>query len=915
MSSLEQQERSEKSMAQEIEEQDGEDLLKQTSTDAAAANGIPLTGLERQFTGSTLVDRTNLSPESPPETEGPQNEFPGFARRGVPAQGRIRKFSGVEAPNALPPSPQPSSDDAVDDEVLDPPKKLRHRMTSNPQSPPKRTQSSDIKTTLSDLQAVVADAFSELKKVQRKEQSARPLRIAKRRPSHHPDEALLEQFKQLADDELKIRRLNMRDWLRVATWWLLKARYNLENEEESDQFNSRASFSVKSEGNTAVNQAYVDLLKASWILHDIVLSEHENNLTSLITDDNRTLVLTLSEGINEEFSEFAPVDAPEKAVLLKQNIDIWEAMQPAEEAYEEEGAFPGMENERWVTVEQDHAGAEDETVLYRTFVDAEIGRKRIRKKTKGARYMLLLFLRVGESEPKITLCNQSGTMVLSRDLTIDDVQGQESFLNPLAGLKAESKHAVTLNFEKIEVVLVLNQRDLENFMYLPRAYFEAVKRREPRSLENATETLIFNRSLEVFEKLNASTLKPTNPREVYKSCDLRVLETTGKLGWRTTRRLVISSSAGEKPPWCEDHFLPLSRVQVRREGHTPTVTIKWSDCSQQKKIKDGNYGWIYSYVYNDANPNKALSLTFRNVQAATDFEMTVLHLPHGPLYSWDAGSTSAEIYTISDLEPNPKTYKGLLLTHTRSDWRYSELFYIYRDLDYLYDSIDRTAIKIKFPELYYTDYISNHVDRHYKPDLGDPLPSFSHCDKKSGNTHVSFNDESAAMQLLSALTSSHTLLFSRRCHYITTKPPSRFGGTKSNKGPAEVQLWQKGGLTRLTSRWDDKVEDRWMSMTLQKEDLDNKRDSNRASFPKLPFERGRKIDMANLTAKDPRDKKDDGKKTGPLTIAFDSVRGKSPSLNPLMSTLTIADREEFAAALERRVPVKTKSNIENLMDL
>ena len=71
---------------------------------------------------------------------------------------------------------------------------------------------------------VVADAMKTLSLIRQKEQSARPLRIVRQDPQHTPDQALKKRFQELVDDELKIRRLNARDWLRVATWWLLKVR-------------------------------------------------------------------------------------------------------------------------------------------------------------------------------------------------------------------------------------------------------------------------------------------------------------------------------------------------------------------------------------------------------------------------------------------------------------------------------------------------------------------------------------------------------------------------------------------------------------------------------------------------------------------------------------------------------------------
>lgn len=70
---------------------------------------------------------------------------------------------------------------------------------------------------------------------------------------------------------------------------------------------------------------------------------------------------------------------------------------------------------------------------------------------------------------------------------------------------------------------------------------------------NPTEFIeSLHRSVEIFEMLKVSTMKPMIPRQKFQSCDLRVLETTTKEGWRTTRRLVISSSAGEMKPWCKE---------------------------------------------------------------------------------------------------------------------------------------------------------------------------------------------------------------------------------------------------------------------------------------------------------------------------------------------------------------------------
>lgn len=121
------------------------------------------------------------------------------------------------------------------------------------------------------------------------------------------------------------------------------------------------------------------------------------------------------QGISEDFAQFRPEDVPEPHLFEQLNLNIWELLQPGEESPEDDELFHTLENTRWITVEQEDAGEEDERVLFRTFVNAGIGGKRYRMKTKGAPYMLLLSTKEGESEPKVTILNQSGTLFLQRD--------------------------------------------------------------------------------------------------------------------------------------------------------------------------------------------------------------------------------------------------------------------------------------------------------------------------------------------------------------------------------------------------------------------------------------------------------------------------------------------------------------------
>lgn len=150
-------------------------------------------------------------------------------------------------------------------------------------------------------------------------------------------------------------------------------------------------------------------------------------------------------------------------------------------------------------MEEDDAGGDDETAIFRTFVNAAIGGKKSRVRSKGAPYLLILSTKDGESEPKVTICNQSGSLGLSRDFTIDDLQERNVPSSP----SAQMNEAIPLDFGRMNVsVAFTNEADLQTFMRIPRDYFNAVRRREPRQLsDRATETLLFKSSVEVFEQL------------------------------------------------------------------------------------------------------------------------------------------------------------------------------------------------------------------------------------------------------------------------------------------------------------------------------------------------------------------------------------------------------------------------------
>ena len=189
----------------------------------------PGLGIARQSTETTLVDpNVGASPDSTPSLSSEDASEVTFAspitpkhqRHWIPTTtGKTRKggsFSLDRDLKAIPQSPIAHGGVGID--------------LARTSAKPRGLTSLGAESTTTEqgkpqnVDEAVAEAMKTLSLIRQKEQAARPLRIVRQDPQHAPDEALKKRFQQLVDEELKVRRLNARDWLRVATWWLLKVR-------------------------------------------------------------------------------------------------------------------------------------------------------------------------------------------------------------------------------------------------------------------------------------------------------------------------------------------------------------------------------------------------------------------------------------------------------------------------------------------------------------------------------------------------------------------------------------------------------------------------------------------------------------------------------------------------------------------
>ena len=250
-----------------------------------------LNRLSRQFTGTTIADVprrsiTTLS-STPPKGNEPDFGASVIASRGrrvtsASENKRNRSTSMSLDPRVGPPSPFVSEDGTLD---------LEKRRSG--ESSTLRDREVSISGEDPYLKSAIDTAMGELSKVRQQEQQSRPLRIPPQRNIPLPDGELKAEFESHVQEEMDYRRLNTKDWLRIGTWWLLKARFHLQTMERSGTTSPRGSVVASIYSSVSSAQAYVDLLKASWILFEVILKGDYS--IPLQADENRKLFYNLSD--------------------------------------------------------------------------------------------------------------------------------------------------------------------------------------------------------------------------------------------------------------------------------------------------------------------------------------------------------------------------------------------------------------------------------------------------------------------------------------------------------------------------------------------------------------------------------------------------------------------------------------------
>lgn len=170
-------------------------------------------------------------------------------------------------------------------------------------------------------------------------------------------------------------------------------------------------------------------------MYEMILAN--DGMRASLTDENRALFWTLenvstsSSSVEECLTDIQAVVADferfqspsETSALLqdfaKHDLILWEHLQPMEERLNNPAEIhedPALDPGRWITCDPKNAGFEDERVLFRCFTNsAGVGLRQLRVETESAPYLVVIWTKDGESEMKITFCNQSGSLNLTRD--------------------------------------------------------------------------------------------------------------------------------------------------------------------------------------------------------------------------------------------------------------------------------------------------------------------------------------------------------------------------------------------------------------------------------------------------------------------------------------------------------------------
>lgn len=607
------------------------------------------------------------------------------------------------------------------------------------------------------------------------------------------------------------------------------------------------------ENSISSEQAYIDLLKSSWILEDIVLSNDVDNdlaynrLRRITKDLARSLDRDLDRYRSAQYPDQPPWDARN---IDKQDLDLLESFEQMVEAPDNvPNAMDDPDSaHRWLEVDQDNAGSEGERVQFRTFVNAQLGSRTDRSKSSTAPYMLLLWTKADECDLLISLCNHRGTVNLSREMNAEDLSRYED---------AEENEPLMMDFPSQEAeIMFLSPNDMSDFFILPKQFLAAMKDRDPRSGELAIYQASISAYFDCSQPLaSGQQLSSSIAADKFASCGLKLYESLPDKCWKATRRLVISSPPHGKDPRCVSHWLPPSNIRISVEGAKATVI--WSGCDHLVKTRGQNYDYHYSYIYKPEQPNRRITLEFRDEQEARHFRGCLLTLTEMPPHvetkvEIPSAFHNTRIYRLFDVEEPDRQYHAISSTRsTPKGPHMTELYYAYRDLDWDFEVKNGCLNTIKFSGLRAANYLSTVPRLKYEPLPTDCDPHFKEVTEFMRTAKLELDCDHDVKNVMLGLT-GWTLKFFRtlpKIALIDSSPLLR--KSKTTYKEVYVQIWEKAaeeGRSRIqfAVRLESEARDHWITASFPGSKYGS--EARTAEVSGLSVRRGDEVDIKHMSA-------------------------------------------------------------------
>ena len=678
-------------------------------------------------------------------------------------------------------------------------------------------------------------------------------------------------------------------WLRLATWWIIKSRIVRRLLLQSGSQPRKTDTSLYRGGwerSISEQQAYADLRKASWIFEEILGSAGNEESFSYVSV--RQVIKDLTMNLDKDFRKIRDIESAQPSVghdmLLKQDLSLLESFQQEVEA--KEGVPFAMDDpsspHRWFNTDQDNAGTSQERVMFRTYVNAQLGDRELRSKSSNAPYMLLTWTAAHESDIMISLCNHRGTLNLSRKFLIEDLEKNEG---------ADAKTIFQFDFPSQEAeIMFLSDEDVSEFFNQPRIFFAAMKKKAPKPGELAIFQAPLSAYADSYVQVNPKGRLPSRmDSRKTSSCGIRLYELTHDQCWKTTRRLVISPPPDSPDPACASFWLPRDHVRILLDGFHATVS--WSDCGHLQAVPDSNYGGHHAFTYRAELPNRKVHLHFASETDARKFKATLLfpaEIPSQIAMKDDLAfdSHTVRLYRLVDAdEPDHNRYHAIALTRRSPQGpQMTKLVYAYRDLDWIIATKHGRPCMIDLYGIYVPQYVSTLPRLQYKPTSADISPEFSHAVQDASHartTRFELGCDHNVTRFMHKLI-GWKLKFFRPVNKLVTIDTSYFiCSPKETFKSVIVQIWEKESVEgpsriQLAVRLDGRISDRWVTASITDNNYGIK--SSTVEIDHLAIQRGVGIDTKGMTAKRPAkhpvDEQGLTKRKWKIAITFPSNTGK-----------------------------------------